>query len=179
MRILRAPSVLSGLIVLLLSVSAGAQTVPEAIPRDVPGVSTGYSVQMLLLLTAYCAAVVLASLLGGWLASLVNMTHTVSQTIISFVGGLMLGIGVFHLLPHALHGGQTASQAAGWMMAGIVAFELAVTALQCKIKLNQHRPESHAAMRQAYAEGAEDAQALGRWMERLGLTMPPQEGERS
>lgn len=117
---------LSGLIVLLLSVSVGAQTVPEAIPRDVPGVSTGYSVQMLLLLTAYCAAVVLASLLGGWLASLVNMTHTVSQTIISFVGGLMLGIGVFHLLPHALHGGQTASQAAGWVMAGIVAIFLLI-----------------------------------------------------
>jgi len=51
----------------------------------------------------------------------VNLTHTVSQTIISFVGGLMLGIGVFHLLPHSMHGGATPSQAAGWMMCGIVA----------------------------------------------------------
>jgi zinc and cadmium transporter len=69
---------------------------------------------------------VLASLLGGWLSSLVNLTHTVSQTIISFVGGLMLGIGVFHLFPHSLHGGQTASEAAGWMMCGIVAMFLLI-----------------------------------------------------
>jgi tRNA(Arg) A34 adenosine deaminase TadA len=33
------------------------------------------------------------------------------------------------------------------MLAGIVAFELQVTDLQCKVKLNQHRPESHAALR--------------------------------
>lgn len=65
------------------------------------------------------------------------------------------------------------------MMAGIVAFELAVTALQCKLKLNQHRPEAHAAMRQAYAAGGPDELALGRWMDRLGLTQPPQEGERA
>ncbi len=62
------------------------------------------------------------------------------------------------------------------MLAGIVAFELAVTALQCKIKLNQHRPEAHHAMRQGYAAGGEDEQALGRWMDRLGLPKAPQEG---
>ena len=32
------------------------------------------------------------------------------------------------------------------MLAGIVAFELEITQLQCKLKLNQHRPEAHAAM---------------------------------
>ncbi len=35
------------------------------------------------------------------------------------------------------------------MLAGIVAFELEVTQLQCKLKLNQHRPEAHAAMHDA------------------------------
>ncbi|MDW8336738.1 MAG: FMN-binding negative transcriptional regulator [Tepidimonas sp.] len=55
------------------------------------------------------------------------------------------------------------------MLAGIVAFELRVLRWQCKLKLNQHRPESHAAMRQVYANGQADAQALGRWMDRLGL----------
>ena len=55
------------------------------------------------------------------------------------------------------------------MLAGIVAFELRVTELQCKLKLNQHRPESHAAMRQAYAAGDANAQALGEWMDRLGI----------
>lgn len=55
------------------------------------------------------------------------------------------------------------------MLAGIVAFELRVTDLQCKLKLNQHRPEAHAAMKSAYAAGGEDAQALAAWMDKLGL----------
>ncbi|RZJ25071.1 MAG: FMN-binding negative transcriptional regulator [Haliea sp.] len=55
------------------------------------------------------------------------------------------------------------------MLAGIVAFELRVTELQCKIKLNQHRKESHTAMRAVYAAGSPDEQALGQWMERLGM----------
>ena len=55
------------------------------------------------------------------------------------------------------------------MMMGIVAFELQVLDVQCKIKLNQHRPEAHAAMRAAYTAGSEDEQALAGWMDRLGL----------
>jgi transcriptional regulator len=55
------------------------------------------------------------------------------------------------------------------MLAGIVGFELRVVSWQCKLKLNQHRKESHAAMRQAYASGNADERALAQWMERLGL----------
>ena len=55
------------------------------------------------------------------------------------------------------------------MLAGIVAFELQVTELQCKIKLNQHRRESHAAMKAVYAAGSPDEQALAQWMDRLGM----------
>jgi len=55
------------------------------------------------------------------------------------------------------------------MLAGIVGFELRVTSWTCKLKLNQHRKESHAGMRQAYAAGNEDERALARWMERLGM----------
>jgi transcriptional regulator len=55
------------------------------------------------------------------------------------------------------------------MLAGIVAFELRVTALQCKLKLNQHRPEAHAAMTAAYAAGTANERELAAWMERLGL----------
>ena len=61
------------------------------------------------------------------------------------------------------------------MLAGIVAFELDVTRLQCKIKLNQHRPEAHAAMHTVYAAGTSDEQALAGWMEKIGLVAPPQE----
>jgi transcriptional regulator len=58
------------------------------------------------------------------------------------------------------------------MLNGIVAFELRITELQCKLKLNQHRPESHAAMHAAYAQGTSNEQALAQWMVRLGLVQP-------
>lgn len=53
---------------------------------------------------------------------------------------------------------------------GIVAFELRVIELQCKVKLNQHRPESHAAMLEGYEAGNPDERAMAGWMRRLGLT---------
>jgi transcriptional regulator len=55
------------------------------------------------------------------------------------------------------------------MLAGIVAFELRVTALQCKLKLNQHRPEALDAMKAIYAAGNENERSLAQWMDRLGL----------
>lgn len=72
------------------------------------------------LLTAYCVLIVMASVIGGWLPSLVELTHTRMQTTMSFVGGLMLGIAMFHLLPHAAHHLSSTDQAARWMMVGIV-----------------------------------------------------------
>jgi transcriptional regulator len=55
------------------------------------------------------------------------------------------------------------------MLPGIVAFELKVNKLECKLKLNQHRPEAYAAMRALYAQGNENERALGDWMDRLGM----------
>ncbi len=59
------------------------------------------------------------------------------------------------------------------MLAGIVGFELRVVSLQCKIKLNQHRPESHAAMHAMYVQGTPDERALADWMARLGMAGEP------
>jgi transcriptional regulator len=59
---------------------------------------------------------------------------------------------------------------AGKMLSAIVGFELQVSDVQCKIKLNQHRPESHARMHEIYAAGNEDERELAQWMERLGLS---------
>jgi transcriptional regulator len=57
------------------------------------------------------------------------------------------------------------------MLAGIVAFELRVDKLECKLKLNQHRPEAHAKMHAIYAASElENERALAVWMERLGIT---------
>ncbi len=59
---------------------------------------------------------------------------------------------------------------AGKMLSAIVGFELQVSDVQCKIKLNQHRPESHARMHELYAAGSDAERALAQWMQRLGLT---------
>jgi transcriptional regulator len=55
------------------------------------------------------------------------------------------------------------------MLKGIVAFELKILDLQTKVKINQHRPESHVAMHAVYAKGNSQEQALALWMQRLGL----------
>jgi transcriptional regulator len=55
------------------------------------------------------------------------------------------------------------------MLAGIVGFELEVVEWSCKLKLNQHRPEAHARMREAYEAGGEQEQQLAAWMQRLGM----------
>lgn len=81
---------------------------------DAPKRSTG------LILFVYCTLIIAASLCGGWIPAYVELTHTRMQTIISFVGGLMLGIGVFHLLPHSILELPNATIASRWMMVGIV-----------------------------------------------------------
>jgi transcriptional regulator len=56
------------------------------------------------------------------------------------------------------------------MLQAIVGFELKIERLECKLKLNQHRPESHQAMYQAYAQSQDSsARDLARWMQRLGM----------
>jgi transcriptional regulator len=55
------------------------------------------------------------------------------------------------------------------MLAGIVGFELRVTEWRCKLKLNQHRKEAHATMRDIYSAGKEDERALAAWMDRLAM----------
>lgn len=54
------------------------------------------------ILVAYSAAVILASILGGLLPEWIRLTHNRMQLMISFVGGLMLGIAVFHMVPHSI-----------------------------------------------------------------------------
>lgn len=76
-----------------------------------------------LLLAAYCIAIVVASLVGGSLPSLMRMTHTRMQVIMSFVAGLMLGVALYHLLPHAIAsigGMHGVDHAVGWAMAGLI-----------------------------------------------------------
>ena len=57
-----------------------------------------------LLLAIYCSLSVVASLSGGWVPLVVRLTHRRMQIAISFVSGVMLGIGLLHLLPHSFAG---------------------------------------------------------------------------
>lgn len=59
------------------------------------------------------------------------------------------------------------------MLAGIVGFELKIEQIECKLKLNQHRKESHAALHAAYAQGNDHERSLARWMHRLGMAPEP------
>ena len=77
----------------------------------------------LLVLSAYSAAIFAASLLGGKLAALGTMTHTRTQVVMSLVAGFILGIAMFHLLPHSLDhipGPSTTEKAVVWMVSGMV-----------------------------------------------------------
>ncbi len=73
-----------------------------------------------ILLTVYCGLIVAASLVGGWIPNWIKLTHTRMQTLISGVGGLMLGIAVFHLLPHSLEYTHSAPITCEWLMAGLL-----------------------------------------------------------
>lgn len=54
-----------------------------------------------LLLTGYSIAIAAASFAGGWLPSRMRLSHARMQVLVSFVAGLMLGVSLFHMLPHA------------------------------------------------------------------------------
>ena len=56
----------------------------------------------LVLLSVYSGLILLASLAGGWIPLLVRLSHRRMELLLSFVSGVMLGVGVLHLLPHAL-----------------------------------------------------------------------------
>jgi zinc and cadmium transporter len=72
------------------------------------------------LLTIYCLLVLPASLAGGWIPLRVRLTHTRLQVAISFVAGLMLGVGVLHLLPHAFLQFNSIDRTVTWVLGGFV-----------------------------------------------------------
>lgn len=77
----------------------------------------------LLILSAYSAALFAASLIGGKLSALGTMTHTRTQTVMSLVAGFILGIAMYHLLPHSVErisGPDRVEKAVGWMVFGMV-----------------------------------------------------------
>lgn len=87
------------------------------------------------LLALYCLMIVLMSTVGGQLPSLVRMSHLRTQLLISFVGGLMLGIAFLHLFPHAVATLGSASKAGAACLGGVVAMFVLLRAF--------HAPHTH------------------------------------
>jgi zinc and cadmium transporter len=73
-----------------------------------------------LLVAFYAALTLVASLIGGWIPLLARMTHARTQVMMSLVAGLMLGVGVFHMLPHAYAQLGSLDQAVWWLMVGLL-----------------------------------------------------------
>jgi zinc and cadmium transporter len=71
----------------------------------------------IVLLTYYCAFILLASLAGGMIPVWFKLTHRGMQFAVSFVAGVMLGVGVLHMLPHALAEASAPSETNGDSMA--------------------------------------------------------------
>ncbi len=88
----------------------------------------------------YAVAIAGASYFGGRLPGMVQLTHTRTQVIMSFVAGLMLGVACYRLLPHAiftLEGAKAVDRAVWWLMAGL----LLMFILLRTFHFHQHEPE--------------------------------------
>ncbi|WP_202594920.1 ZIP family metal transporter [Blastopirellula marina] len=103
-------------------------------------------------LTVYCGLIVAASMLGGALPSVMRLTHTRMQLMMSGVGGLMLGVGVLHLLPHGVAESGSIDVAVGGMFVGI----LSMFFLMRVFHSHQHAPVEKEYPEVAAAEHPQD-----------------------
>jgi zinc and cadmium transporter len=106
-------------------------------------------------LAIYCGVVGLASLAGGAFAASFRLGHRRLQFALSFVAGTMLGVGVLHLLPHAVILSIEASPAAatshgalhasldGVMLAAVLGF-VAMFLLERFFHFHQHETPEEA-----------------------------------
>ena len=70
-------------------------------------------------LTAYLALIATAAFAGGSSMALLSLSHRATQVLLSFTGGVLLGVGMLHLLPHAaLELGGNIDTTMGWALAG-------------------------------------------------------------
>lgn len=79
-------------------------------------------------LTYYCLLIIAASVVGGMIPHWFRLTHRGMQIAISFVAAMMFGVGILHMLAHALTEAQQSSASPDsanvtillWMVAGWV-----------------------------------------------------------
>ncbi|MFZ9914770.1 MAG: ZIP family metal transporter [Phycisphaerales bacterium] len=146
---------------------------PLTLSQDASQISPGAQVAI------YCAVVGLASLLGGGIAASLHLGHRKLQIALSFVAGTMLGVGVLHLLPHAViialegdsHSGAAMSHGAlhssldGVMLSAVLGF-LAMFLLERFFHFHQHESPEQAGHHDCCDDGCSghdhaDGQAKG------------------
>ncbi len=100
----------------------------------------------IVLLISYCALILAASLLGGMVPVWFQLTHRGMQFAVSFVSGVMLGVGVLHMLPHALAEaietpGTTMVDAIWWTMFWLLAGMLIMFFIERFFSFHHHDVE--------------------------------------
>ena len=81
----------------------------------------------LVLLVAYSLVIVFVSILGGKLSEFGTVSHTRIQAVMSLVAGFIIGIAIFHLIPHSLElipGDHAVEVATLWIVFGILTMVL-------------------------------------------------------
>jgi zinc and cadmium transporter len=82
------------------------------------------------LITYYCVFILLASIAGGMIPVWFRLTHRWMEFAVSFVAGLMLGVALLHMLPHAVADAISVQPAMAqsavtttmwWLLAGFLA----------------------------------------------------------
>jgi zinc and cadmium transporter len=71
-------------------------------------------------LAFYCFAALVVSLAGGTCSAWFRLTHTRLQIALSFVAGLMLGIALLHMVPHAAAETASLDRAMQWALVGFL-----------------------------------------------------------
>lgn len=77
--------------------------------------------QPTILLTVYAGAAFLASLMGGSIPSWLRLNHIRLQLALSFIGGLMLGMALLQLIPHAVGETHSVDRTVAWVLGGFLA----------------------------------------------------------
>lgn len=104
------------------------------------------------LLATYCVLILVASLAGGALPLMMRLTHTTMQFSVSFVAGVMLGVGFLHMLPHAI----TVIRDPKWTMVWVLGGFLLMFFIQRYLAVHQHlAPHEQTASEHACGESDE------------------------
>lgn len=89
-------------------------------------------------LILYCVAIAAASLGGGLAARRLKVSHLGMQLAMSFVGGLILGVAVLHMLPHAI---ASSPQSLGSVTFSVLLGVIGMLLLMRVFSVHQHQSD--------------------------------------